>query len=466
MRIQFLGGAQTVTGSQHLLMVNGKKILLECGLFQGRRKESYEKNLHFQFDPAELDAMVLSHAHIDHSGNIPNLVKNGYDGPIYATAATVDLCQIMLRDSAHLQEMDVKWVNKIRRKHHEPPIEPLYSIDDAEQAMDSFVGIQYNKSFRIAPGVTLTYRDAGHILGSASVLLEINENGKKWRLGFSGDVGRKDVPILRDPNNLRDLDVLLIESTYGNRLHDPIENVEKELQDTINSVVKDGGKVIIPAFAVGRTQLIVYLLHKLFSNNRIANLPIFVDSPLATGATEVFRMHPECFDRETYRIFLQNHLDPFGFGRLTYIRDVEEFKRLNTYNKPCIIISASGMAEGGRILHHLANNIQNKKNMVLFVGYAAQHTLARRLMDGEKVVRIFGEKHKVRCKIKSMDAFSAHADRRELLDYFEFLPPERLKQVFLVHGEADQALPLRDALRSKGYKNVHFPAPGQVFSLD
>jgi len=466
MRIQFLGGAQTVTGSQHLLMVNGEKILLECGLFQGRRQESYERNLHFQFDPAELDAVVLSHAHIDHSGNIPNLVKNGYNGPIYATAATVDLCQIMLRDSAHLQEMDVKWVNKIRKRHHEPPIEPLYTIDDAEQAMDSFVGIQYNKSFPIAPGVTLTYRDAGHILGSASVLLEINENGKLWRFGFSGDIGRKNAAILRDPNKLRDLDVLLIESTYGNRLHAPIEDVEAELEEIINGVVKDGGKIIIPAFAVGRTQLIVYLLHKLFSHNRIPNLPIFVDSPLATSATEVFRLHPECFDRETYRIFLQNHLDPFGFGRLTYIRDVEESKKLNTYNKPCIIISASGMAEGGRILHHLANNIGNKKNLVLFVGYAAQHTLARRIMDGEKVMRIFGEKHKVRCKIKSMDAFSAHADRRELLDYFEFLPPERLKHVFLVHGEEDQALPLRDALRSKGYENVQFPTPGQVFNLD
>ncbi len=466
MQIQFCGGAQTVTGSQHLLTINGRKILLECGLFQGRRKDTYEKNKNFLYDPRDIDVMVLSHAHIDHCGNIPNLVKHGFEGPIFATAATVDLCQIMLRDSAYLQEKDVEWVNKIRKRKHEPPIEPLYTIEDVEQAMPSFIGVQYNRSFPIAPGVVVTFRDAGHILGSASVLLELAEKGKRLRVGFSGDIGRSSMPILRDPDKLRDLDLFITESTYGNRLHSPAEDVEEELAQTVSQVVNNGGKIIIPAFALGRTQLLVYILHKLFDQNRIPDVPIFVDSPLACNATEVFRQHPECFDRETYRLFIKVNHDPFGFSRLKYIRDVEDSKKLNDYKNPCIIISASGMAEAGRILHHLRNNIHDKRNLVLLVGFAAQHTLARKLMDGEKEVKIFGELHKVKCQVKSMDAFSAHADRRELLDYFEFLPPQTLAKTFLVHGEEDQALPFKQALQSKGYREVYFPAPGQSFKLD
>ncbi len=465
MEIQFCGGARTVTGSQHLLSINGKRILLECGLFQGRRKDTYERNKLFLYEPADVDVMVLSHAHIDHCGNIPNLVKHGFDGPIFATAATVDLCQIMLRDSAYLQEKDAEWVNKIRKKKHEPPVEPLYTIDDVEAAMPHFVGVQYNRSFPIAPGVQLTFRDAGHILGSAGVLLEINEKGKHYRFGFSGDIGRKNMPILRDPDLLRDLDFFICESTYGNRFHERDEDVEEELASTVRRVVDDGGKIIIPAFALGRTQLLVYLLHKLFDQNRIPAVPIFVDSPLATSATEVFRHHPECFDRETYRIFLQDNHDPFGFGRLTYIRDVEQSKALNEYKDPCIIISASGMAEAGRILHHLKHNIGNPKNLALLVGYAAEHTLARKLKEGYDEVRIFGEWYKVRCKVKSMDAFSAHADRRELLDYYALMPPERLQHVFLVHGEEEQAIPLKQALESKGYRQVHFPKLGDRVTL-
>lgn len=465
MQIRFLGGAQTVTGSQHLLKVNGKKILLECGLFQGRRKETYEKNQNFRFDPDSLDALILSHAHIDHSGNIPNLVKQGYSGPIFATGTTVDLVQIMLRDSAYLQEKDIKWVNKIRARKGEPPAEPLYTLEDVEKAMLAFVGLQYDKSFEVVPGVKLTYRDAGHILGSASVLLEINENGRKIRFGFSGDLGRKGAPIIRDPNKLRDLDVLLMESTYGNREHGKTDDALEELAVVIREVYQDGGKIIIPAFAVGRTQLLVYMLHKLFDQDRIPNLPIFVDSPLACNATEIFRSHPECFDRETYRVFLEDDDDPFGFGRLRYIRNAEHSKKLNKLKEPHIIISASGMAEGGRILHHLRNNISNPKNLVLFVGYAAQHTLARRIMEGEEVVRIFGEKHKVRCKVKKMDYFSAHADKNGLHDYVSTSPPQKLKHLFLVHGEEDQAIPLQNALKSKGYPSVYFPAPNQEFDV-
>jgi len=466
LKIQFVGGARTVTGSLHLLHINGKKILLECGLFQGRRKDTYEKNKNFHFDPKEIDVMILSHAHIDHSGNIPNLVSKGFDGLIYATAATVDLCQIMLRDSAHLQEKDIEWVNKKRAKKGEPPAEPLYTLDDVEQAMKHFVGVQYNKTIELFDGVTFSFRDAGHILGSAGIHLEIKENSnKKFSLGFSGDIGRPDSPVIKSPDILRDLDTLIMESTYGNRLHSPVEEVEEELAQTINKIVNDNGKVIIPAFAVGRTQTVVYVLHKLFDQVRIPEIPIYVDSPLAADATNVFRSHPECLDRETYRIFLQNGEDPFGFSRLKYIKKVEESKELNDKPGPMIIISASGMAEGGRILHHLANNIENPKNLILFVGYAAEQTLARKIMDGEKKVNIFGEEYQVKAKVKTMDYFSAHADQNELLDYLRLNPTNKLKNIFLVHGEEDQALPFMQKLLTKGYKNVEFPASGSIYEI-
>ncbi len=465
MKIQFIGGAQTVTGSQHLIAINGKTILLECGLFQGHRKDTFEKNRNFPFDVTKIDAMLLSHAHIDHSGNIPNLVKAGFSGPIYATSATVDLCQYLFRDTAYLQEKDAEWVNKIRRKQHEPLIEPLYTIEDAEAALSSFVGIQYDKSFTITPGISVTFLDAGHILGSSGILLDINEKGKKYRLGFSGDIGRFNMPILRDPNYFWDIDILIMESTYGNRNHSHLTDVEEELAETIREVASAGGKVIIPAFAIGRTQLLVYILHKLFDQNRIPDMPIFVDSPLACNATDVFRMHPECFDREAFRIFLQNHDDPFGFGRLKYIRDVEESKNLNGLTYPHIIIAGSGMAEGGRILHHLKNNIENHRNLILLVGYAAPDTLARKIMDGEKIVKIFGEEYQVRSKVKTMDVFSAHADKDELINYVKNVSPDRLKNIFLVHGEQDQALPLKDNLKSRGYASVEFPAPNEIYSL-
>jgi metallo-beta-lactamase family protein len=466
MQIEFIGGARTVTGSQHLLHINGKKILLECGLFQGRRSETYEKNKNFKFNPSVIDVMILSHAHIDHSGNIPNLVSKGFNGLIYATSATVDLCQIMLRDSAHLQERDIEWVNKKRGKKNESTIDPLYTIEDVEKAMGQFVGVQYNRTIDLFPGIRFTFRDAGHILGSAGVSLEIEETGgKKINLGFSGDIGRPDAPVINSPDILRDLDALIMESTYGNRLHSPAEEVEEDFVSTINPVINDGGKVIIPAFAVGRTQTIVYLLHKLFDENRIPEIPIYVDSPMAVDATAVFRSHPECLDRETYRIFLEDGTDPFGFGRLKYIKKTEESKELNDKPGPMIIISASGMAEGGRILHHLANNIGNPKNLILFVGYAAEHTLARRIMDGNEKVNIFGEEYEVHAKIKKMDYFSGHADQKELLDYLRLNSQDRLKNIFLVHGEQDMALPFREKLLQKGYKNVQFPASGEIINI-
>jgi len=464
--MQFIGAARTVTGSQHLLFINGKKILLECGLFQGHRKDTYERNKNFKYNPAEIDLMILSHAHIDHSGNIPNLVKNGYDGPIYTTTATVDLCQIMLRDSAHLQERDIEWVNKKRKKKKQEPMEPLYSLEDVEKAMEQFIGVQYNRRINLLPGVTVTFQDAGHILGSASILLEIEEeDGRKIRLGFTGDIGRPVMPVIRTPDQLRDLDAIIMESTYGNRLHTPSEEVEEELATVVREVYEKKGKIIIPSFAVGRTQLLVYMLHKLFDQNRIPEIPIYVDSPLAVNATNVFRAHPECFDRETYRVFLQNGEDPFGFKRLIYIHTVDESKALNGMNEPMIIISASGMAEGGRILHHLANNVGNPKNLVLFVGYSAENTLARKIMDGEKEVNIFGESYEINCKIKKMDYFSGHADQKELIDYLRLNPKNKLKNIFLVHGEESEALPLKEKLLQSGYSNVIFPASGEKFEI-
>ncbi len=466
MQIEFIGGSRTVTGSQHLLHINGKKILLECGLFQGRRSETYEKNKNFKFNPADIDVMILSHAHIDHSGNIPNLVSKGFNGLIYATSATVDLCQIMLRDSAHLQEKDIEWVNKKRKKKNLEQIQPLYTLEDVEKAMEQFVGVQYNRNIELFPGIRFTFQDAGHILGSAGVLLEIEESeNKKIRLGFSGDIGRPDSPVIKSPDVLRDLDVLIMESTYGNRFHSPAEEVEEDFSSTINEVINEGGKIIIPAFAVGRTQTIVYLLHKLFDQNRIPEVPIYVDSPMAVNATAVFRSHPECLDRETYRIFLQDGEDPFGFKRLKYVKKTEESKELNDKKGPMIIISASGMAEGGRILHHLANNIGDPKNLILFVGYAAEHTLARRIMDGNEKVNIFGEEYVVSAKIKKMDYFSGHADQRELLDYLRLNDVNKLKNIFLVHGEEDMAHPFREILLQKGFKNVQFPASGEIINI-
>jgi metallo-beta-lactamase family protein len=464
LKIQFIGGARTVTGSQHLLSINGKNILLECGLFQGRRQDTYEKNKNFKFDPKEIDALILSHAHIDHSGNIPNLVKNGFDGPIYATAATVDLCEIMLRDSAYLQQRDVEWLNK--KKKNQGSVEALYSVEDVERALNNFKSLEYNTATEIFPGIISTFQDAGHILGSASILLEVEEErGKKIRFGFSGDIGRPEMPIIRNPDLLRDLDILIMESTYGNRIHTHSDEVEEEVAKVVREVFDRKGKIIIPAFAVGRTQLLVYVLHKLFDQNRIPEIPIYVDSPLAVNATKVFREHPECFDRETNRVFLESGKDPFGFGRLKYITTVEQSKELNDLIDPMIIISASGMAEGGRILHHLANNIGNPKNLVLFVGYAAEHTLARKIMDGMEKVNILGEEYSVRCQIKTMDYFSGHADQNELIDYLHLNPAKKLKNIFLVHGEEDQALPLKEKILQKGYKNANFPFSEEKFII-
>jgi metallo-beta-lactamase family protein len=371
----------------------------------------------------------------------------------------------MLRDSAYLQQRDMEWVNKIRARRHEPPLEPLYTIPQAEACMNSFAATDYDTPFTIAPGITVTLREGGHILGSAGILLEVEEKGATRRVGFTGDIGRPNMPIIQDPNLLRDLDILIMESTYGNRTHADSDNVMDLLAELVTEAARTGGKVIIPAFAVGRTQLLVYLFHRLFNEGRMPDMPIFVDSPLALHATHVFQKHAELFDRETRRIFLHDKEDPFVFERLKYIETVEDSKKLNGLSYPHIIISSSGMAEGGRILHHLRNTIGNHRNLVLFVGYAARETLARKMMDGERKVKIFGEEHTVRCRVATLDHFSAHADRGDLLKYVGMTPPERLNDIFLIHGEPEQMEPLRHALRSQGYGRVHMPEQDEEYTL-
>ena len=463
MQLTFLGATRTVTGSMHLVEANGARLLLDCGLFQGRRKETYERNLSFPFEPATIDAVILSHAHIDHSGNIPNLVKQGFQGPIWCTSATRDLCAAMLRDSGAIHEQDVAYVNKHRQRQGLPPVEPLYTRQDAEASLPHFVTIGYGRPFAVAPGVRLTFLDAGHILGSAITVLDIEEKGQARRLVFSGDLGRPGLPILRDPEKVRQADVLIMESTYGNRTHESREEAERTLRRVINDTYRRRGKVVIPAFAVGRTQELVYALHRLADAHKIPDLPVFVDSPLAVNVTEIFRLHPECYDEEMREFLNSDHQrDPFGFRRLRYIRNVEDSKALNFRQDSAVIISASGMCEAGRILHHLKNTIGDPANTVLFVGFQAEHTLGRRILDGQERVRIFGEEHLVRADVESIEGYSAHADQGELLGWVQGFDRQRLRQVFLVHGEEEAALVLAEGVRALGVRDVRVPERGEV----
>jgi metallo-beta-lactamase family protein len=466
MKLRFMGAVRTVTGSMHMLTVNGSNVLLDCGLFQGRRQEAFERNRNLPFDIGDVDALILSHAHIDHSGNIPSLFRSGFRGDIYATFATRDLCAAMLPDSAHIQEQDVAYVNKKRGRKGLPPVEPLYSRQDATDSLQCFVGVGYDRTFAVVPGVRATFRDAGHILGSAVTVLDIEENGRQCRLAFSGDLGRKNVPILRDPSPIHDVDYLIIESTYGNRQHETPEEAQAALRRVVTETYRRGGKVIIPAFSVGRTQEIVYNLHRLTKARKIPQLPIFVDSPLSVNVTEIFRLHPECYDEETAQ-FIQNdrHADPFGFKRMRYIRDVDASKELQFLKESAVIISASGMCEAGRILHHLKNNIEDSRNTVLIVGWQAPHTLGRKLVERWEKVRIFGEEYQLKAEVEVTGGYSAHADRGELLDYVRELNNGRLKQVFVVHGEEEASLALADGFRELGVPDVMVPEPMQEIVL-
>ena len=464
MRLTFWGAAQTVTGSLHLLEYDGKRVLLDCGLNQGRRADADRLNRGFPVPPAEVDAVLLSHAHIDHSGLLPKLHKEGFRGSIYCTHATRDLCAAMLPDSGFIQEKDAEWVNRRERRKGPDQIQPLYGREDAEAVMDRFVGIDYGAVFSPLPGLEVEYRDAGHILGSASISLTIQEGGRSVKVGFTGDVGRARRPILRDPQPMPDCDYLICESTYGGRVHEPPDRAKDRLVHVVGDTARRGGKVIIPAFAVGRTQEIVFRLDELSDEGRLPPIPVFVDSPLAVNVTEVFRAHPECYD-DSLREHMLSDPNPFGFARLTYIRDAAESKKLNGSRLPMVIISASGMCEAGRILHHLRNNVEDPRNTVMIVGYCAPNTLGRRIVERKREVRIFGEPHRLRAQVEVMNSYSAHADEPELVRFVSHMSPDRLQKIFLVHGDPPRQESLALALTAAGYPPPIGPERGESWEL-
>lgn len=463
MEITFLGAVRSVTGSMHMLQVNGSRILLECGLFQGHRQEAFERNRKLPFDASKVDAMVLSHAHIDHSGNIPNLVRSGFRGSIYSTFATRDLCSLMLRDAAHIMESDTEYMNRRREKAHLPPLEPIYNSEDAIRSLRAFHGIEYGHATSVVPGVSLTFRDAGHILGSALCVLDILENGRNYRLLFTGDVGRSGLLILKDPEIVEDVDYLITESTYGGRLHGTQEQAETQLKDVVNRTYGRKGKVIIPAFAVGRTQEVVYTLHRQELAGTIPHIPVYVDSPLAINATEVFRLHPEAYDSETYQ-FMLKYQDPFGFEQLHYVRQAEDSKAINAITGPIVIVSASGMCESGRILHHLKHNIENPRNTILFVGFQAENTLGHRIQQKQDKVSIFGDEYSMRAEVVSIDGYSAHADRDELLGYIQQVN-QKLQRIMIVHGDEEASLALQQGLAERGITQTIVPTMGETVTI-
>lgn len=461
------GAAQTVTGSKYLIEVNGYRLLLECGLFQGKRQSTYENNLNFDFDPRSLDAVLLSHAHIDHSGNLPNLVKKGFQGSIFTTHATRDLAEIMLKDSGYIHESDAHFVNKKRRKQGLPLIEPLYTVKDAEQTVPHFSSVGYEQAFEPVPGVVARFIEAGHILGSGAILLDLEEHGKRIRLWFSGDIGRRDMPLLRDPVLPADhhVDYLVMECTYGDRPHDDINLAYAEFKQVVLRTIKRNGKVIVPAFSVGRTQTLVYCLNQWITSGELPRIPVFVDSPLAVAASDIYRSHPECFDLETWDFISHHRASALDFDGLTYIQSVEESKALNTRDDPMIIISASGMVEAGRILHHVKNNIGNKRNTILIVSWQAPQTLGRRLAERQHELRIFGENYHRKAHVETINGLSAHAGQGLLIEYARSVSGQA-KGIIFTHGEPIAAAALTEKLQ--GFKDIpamHYPERLTSFEL-
>ena len=471
MEIEFAGAAREVTGSCHILRVNGKTVLLDCGMFQGRRSETREKNAALPIAVRDIDAVVLSHAHIDHAGRLPLLTAHGYANPIYCTAATRDLSAVMLADSAHIQEKDAEFLAR-RNKEAVPP---LYGMRDATMAVDRMIGLPYDTTFDVVPGVRATFTDAGHILGSASVALDCEEGGVRKRIVFSGDVGRDGLPIIRDPNPPSGgADVVILESTYGNRDHPPVAGARDMLARVISETAARGGKVLVPSFSVGRTQELVYDLHILAREGRIPEIPIYIDSPLAIDATTVFAMHPEIFDRT--EDLVQRVQDLFKFTQARYTREASESKALNTQNGPMVVIAASGMAEAGRILHHLAHGASDPRNTILIVGFQAEHTLGRRIVERAPMLRVFGEQIPLRARVEVLAGYSAHGDRTELQRWLDRVRdggavagpngrPATVPSVYLVHGEPDAQDAFAEQLRAAGYPSVIAPTPHQHIRL-
>jgi metallo-beta-lactamase family protein len=463
------GAAEEVTGSKHVLDCNGTKVLLDCGMHLGKRQEAREKNEHFPFNPTDLAALVLSHGHFDHAGAIPIAVKKGLTANVYCTPATREIASLVMMDSAHIQAKDAEFVMKKRSRQEDEsrvPVAPLYTENDVVTSLGQFMTVSYHREFVVADGVKVTFHDAGHILGSALVHVEITNGPRPLSIGFTGDLGRSKMAIIRDAEVLPPVDYLLCESTYGNRRHDFIGKAMDELAEVVNEVWKRKGKLIIPAFAVERTQEIVFYLHLLYDQGRIPEIPVFVDSPMAVNATSIFRTHPECYDEETRKVFLDHHQNPFGFETLHLINSTNESKALNDREEPMIIISSGGMCEGGRILHHLANNVSDPRNVILIVGFMAQNTLGRRLADRERTVRIFGQPFQVKARVKIINAFSAHADFEEIKDWTRKLDRDRLKGVFLVHGEPEAQANLVKELTNDGIKRVEILKQGQEVGLD
>ncbi len=462
MNIRFLGAARTTTGSLHCLEYDGHRVLLDCGLLQGHRKEAFEENRKLPFPADSIDAIILSHAHIDHSGRIPAFVKAGYRGPIYATSATRDLCDAMLRDSAYLQAKDVEYVNRKRREQRKTPFELLYDIPDVERTMTLFRTFEYGETREIAPGLKATFHDAGHILGSATVTLDYVKWGKPRRLLFTGDLGRSgDKPFLRPPEPVEGVDALITESTYGDRNHPADENIRGRLRDYVAFIVQHRSKLVVPAFSVGRTQQMLRFLDELRADGKIPQIPVYVDSPLASKATEIHKKHPECF-KDSVRETLARGNDPFDFPGLHFVGPVQESMSLNSKPGPMIILSASGMCEGGRILHHLKNTITDPLNIVLFTGFQAEGTLGRRIVDGAPEVKIYGEMYPLRATVFTINGLSAHADSTGLASFAKSLGPS-VRRAFCVHGEEKYCQAHRDTLLSLGIKRVDIPEKGQLF---
>lgn len=466
MTITFHGAARTVTGSKHLIKLkNGKQILLDCGMFQGMGKETDILNSDLGFDAREVTYMILSHAHIDHSGLIPKLVKDGYQGKIYCTSGTRDLAAILLRDSAKIQVDDAKYFNKRRAKQHQPPIDPLYTDEDAEIAIPFLTPVDYGKWTKIDDQVEVLFADAGHIIGSASVHVRITEDGKTEQISFSGDVGRYRDIILKSPETFPQADYIIIESTYGNSLHEDVFNTPDQILNYINKTcVEKKGKLIIPAFSVGRTQELLYFLNLLSNENLLPKIPVYVDSPLSREATKVTQAHSEGFNNRIQKM-MQSDEDPFDFEGLQFIQSVDESKALNSNPNPMIIISASGMADAGRVQHHILNNISDQKNTILIVGYCEPHSLGGRLMRGEKQVRIYGDEYEVKAEVGVMRSMSAHGDYDDLCQFLACQLPAQVKMLFIVHGEYDVQQDFQRSLQKKGFKEVYVPDMHQEFNL-
>ncbi|MFA6200411.1 MAG: MBL fold metallo-hydrolase [Bacteroidales bacterium] len=466
MKIEFLGAAKEVTGSKHLITTNkGKKILLDCGMFQGKGLETDSSNRDLGFNPSEIDYLLLSHPHIDHSGLIPYIVKLGFKGTVFCTPATRDLCSIMLADSGKIQELDTHTFNKKRIRQGLEPVEPIYTMLEAQDAMQFFISIPYEKEFNIDPDIAVKFTDNGHILGSATINMSIKEDEKTVKIAFTGDIGRYSKRILKEPQPFPQADYIIMESTYGDRLHDNIYKSEQELLSAVvDTCCKKKGKLIIPSFAIGRAQEIIYALDKLEKKGLLPDIDVYVDSPLSLNATNIMRLHTECFNDEI-KEYMKTDSDPFGFNRLHYVRSTEESKSLNTNHNPMIIISASGMMEAGRVKHHIANNIENKKTTILGVGYCAPTTLGAKILRGDKIVSIFGTQYNVRAEIRRIDSYSAHADYQEMLQFLKCQKQESLKTIFLVHGEEETQKIFANTLNENGYKNIYIPSKKESVTI-